>query len=651
VTKGTRQALHLLLLCAPAAAGGAAIESLGPGTGAQAAYEDRLIDGGNLPVEVSSDEYAGHNAAGWPRALYVEAIASEITRDGADMNETGFQFGGMLDTPDYGAITFDATLRTSGSSGEGSGNLFTLVQRGLPMNGGWFMNNAAGVVNTPTGDLARRQYRFFVPTIQMNGTAMEWRKGNELQAFATYGQPGMYTGIYIPTFEGLGGRQAGGGLQWNFADQWSAAAQMVDVQNVGTGLYDTSGKISGQSWFGAVAWGSPEARAQLNLVESSSRGGSSNSGAWVDAAVRSGRISHTFGGFYLDPDLAWGNQQLASDSAGGYYRAAFQNRRWTIDGGIDYMDSVSGSGDSVIYGTGYARYQYSSGLGIGGGANIRQSGSEAWSVFGFADVANRWGIGRGQANYAQDERQDYAQITLDQTWKTQVGRRLSTTIMAGRENLEAYSANTVGLALYGGGDLGHNLTVDVNARWDKAFGEASSDNTLANAAINWAFASGWTASANYYKNRVSGRVPLTVDSPLPDADVFDQLSSDDSGLYVSVRYDWRAGSPSAPLGGLPGRGSGSVIGVLFLDENDNGRRDAGEAGAANVVVLLDGRFAARTDADGRFIFPAVVAGEHFLVVMPDNLPLAWSIPTDARMNLQVGVRDQARVELPVRRQR
>ncbi len=240
---------------------------------------------------------------------------------------------------------------------------------------------------------------------------------------------------------------------------------------------------------------------------------------------------------------------------------------------------------------------------------------------------------------------------LDQTWNTQVGRRLSTSIMAGRENLETYSANTVGLALYGGGDLGHNLSVDVNARWDKAFGEASSDNTLANAAINWAFAGGWTASANYYKNRVSGRVPLTVDSPLPDSEVFDQLSSDDSGLYVSIRYDWRAGSSSAPLGGLPGRGSGSVIGVLFLDENDNGRRDAGEAGAANVVILLDGRFAARTDADGRFVFPAVVAGSHYVTVVPDNLPLTWAVPADGRTGIEVGVREQARVELSARRLR
>lgn len=648
MTKGTRQALHLLLLCAPAA-GGAAIESLAPDV--PAGYKDRLIDGGSLPMDMSSGEYAGHNPAGWPRALYFEAIASQLTRDGADLNEAGVQFGGMLDTPDYGAITLDATLRASGSNGEDSGNLITLVQRGLPMNGGWSMNNAAGVINSPTGDLARRQYRFYVPTIQMNGTAMEWRKGAELQAFATYGQPGMFTGIYIPTFEGLGGRQAGGGLQWNFTDRWSAAAQMVEVQDVRTGLYGSSEKVSAQSWFGAVAWGSPDARAQLNLVRSSSQEGSSGSGAWVDAAVHTGWISHTFGAFYLDPELVWGNQQLASDSNGGYYRFAFQSRRWTLDGGIDFMDSVSGSGDSTIFGTGYARHQYSSGLGVGGGANIRQSGSDAWSVFAFADVANRWGIGRGQANHAREEQQDYAQITLDQTWNTQAGRRLSTSIMAGREDFETYSANTVGLAIFGGGDLGHNLSVDVNARWDRTYGEASGDNTLANVAINWAFLSGWTASANYYENRGSGRVPLTVDSPLPSAQVFDQLSSDDSGLYVRVRYDWRAGSPSAPLGGLPGHGSGSVTGILYLDANDNGRADAGESGAANVTVLLDGRFVARTDADGRFFFPAVVAGSHYVTVVPDNLPLAWTVPADGRTGIEVGVREQARVELSARRLR
>jgi hypothetical protein len=98
-------------------------------------------------------------------------------------------------------------------------------------------------------------------------------------------------------------------------------------------------------------------------------------------------------------------------------------------------------------------------------------------------------------------------------------------------------------------------------------------------------------------------------------------------------------------------GSGRINGVLFLDENDNGRLDASESGAANVVVLLNGRFAVRTDASGRFEFPTVVAGNHSLSVVPDNLPLAWNVPAEARFDVRVGVRGQAQVELPAQRQR
>jgi hypothetical protein len=118
-----------------------------------------------------------------------------------------------------------------------------------------------------------------------------------------------------------------------------------------------------------------------------------------------------------------------------------------------------------------------------------------------------------------------------------------------------------------------------------------------------------------------------------------------------VRYDWRAGAPTAPLGGGHGAGAGRISGVLFLDDNDNGRQDAGETGAPGVVVLLNGRFAARTDAAGRFEFASVVAGNHSLSVVPDNLPLAWTVPLDTRYDLRVGVRGQTRVELPARRQR
>jgi hypothetical protein len=67
--------------------------------------------------------------------------------------------------------------------------------------------------------------------------------------------------------------------------------------------------------------------------------------------------------------------------------------------------------------------------------------------------------------------------------------------------------------------------------------------------------------------------------------------------------------------------------------------------------MLDGRFAVRTDAAGRFEFPSVAAGNHFLGVVADNLPLAWNVPAEAKFSVRVGVREQSRVELPARRQR
>lgn len=658
-------AIGLALLCLSAAADAAEPATAGAGP----FYRDRLIDGGNLPVEVAAEEFAGYGSSGWPRALYAEAAASRIRRDDTELDESGLRIGGMLETPGYGAFTLDATLRLSGSE-DGTGNMISLIQRGMPVSSTWRMNGSIGVNFAPVADLARRQARFFVPSLQMSGTSAEWRQLDELQAFLAYGEPSIYTGVYIPTVESLGGRLYGGGLQWNPAEQWSVAAQMADVSNVRTGTGPEGPKTSARSTFGAVAWDAPDARVQLNVAESRREDAERRSGAWLDSFLRHGRIGHSFGAFYLDPDLVWGHQQLASDATGAYYRASFQSRRWTLDGGADYASSVAGSAGDVAFGTGYARYQYSTRLGFGGGTNLRRNlgaaaaaptplpgdtfereWNNAWSAFGFVDAANRWGLARGQLNFAQDELEDSAQFTLDQTWNTRVGQRMSTSLFLGRSALANGTDHSAGLAFTGGGDLRRNLSIDANARWNRTFGDSSATDVFANIALIWGFARGWSASANLYQNRSAGRLPLVVDSPvIVDEDdlLFDR---NDSGVYLRLRYDWRAGSPTAPLGGGPGAGAGRISGVLFLDDNGNGRLDAGEGGAAGVVVMLNGRFAARTDAAGRFEFNPVAAGNHSLTVVPDNLPLAWTVPLDARFDVRVGVRGSTRVELPALRQR
>ena len=227
-------------------------------TAAQPVYADRLIDGGNLPADVSVSRESQRNADGWPRAFRVQATTSRVTRNDVNSDESGVQLGGMLDTPNYGALSLEANLRTSAGRSDSSGNLFSLHQIGLPMNGGWLVNNSMGATNAPAVDLARSQYRFFVPVILSNGATTEWRDpDHDLQLHASVGQPGLLTGIYVPTFEDLGGRQASAGAQWGHIDGWSAALQATDVEDVrfGIGQSGAAEEISSQSWFGAVGLG------------------------------------------------------------------------------------------------------------------------------------------------------------------------------------------------------------------------------------------------------------------------------------------------------------------------------------------------------------------------------------------------------------
>ena len=632
---------------------------------AAAAYEDRLIDGGNLPVELDVGDSTGHNSAGWPRAMYAETVASRVSRDDAS-TKGGMRFGGMLDTPAFGAFTIDATVRVAGSEGQESGNMITLMQRGMPISSAWSMNSTLGVTYSPMGDLARRQARFFVPAIQMSGTSVEWQKMGQVQAFASYGEPSVYSGVYIPTVEKLGGRQSGAGLQLNLDDRWSIAAQAVDVSNVPTGLDKSSPRISSRSWFGAVASEEGGIRTQLNVAGSSIEAGDAAAGAWLDAMVQNGRISHSFGGFYLEPELVWGNQQLASDATGGYYRAAYRSRRWTLDGGLDYVSSVSGDSGDVLYGTvrtlpvfvetGLRRRHERSAEPVGFETGNHVRWRRRLAVDRMVRVrlrrrGERLGHRPRPAGLRAGQRTEQHPALPRPDLEHPVGQRLSTSILFGRVDLGSRKENSAGLAVFGGGNFGRNFSIDANARWNKAFGDADSDDLFANLALNWGFARGWTASASYYQNRSDGRFPLSVESPVGIDPTYERLDRNDSGLYLRVRYDWRAGLPTAPLGGSPGMGSGRINGVLFLDENDNGRFDASESGAANVVVLLNGRFAVRTDASGRFEFPSVVAGNHSLSVVSDNLPLAWNVPAESRFDVRVGVRGQSQIELPARRQR
>ena len=53
----------------------------------------------------------------------------------------------------------------------------------------------------------------------------------------------------------------------------------------------------------------------------------------------------------------------------------------------------------------------------------------------------------------------------------------------------------------------------------------------------------------------------------------------------------------------------------------------------------------RTDANGRFDFPAVVAGHHVVTIQSDNLPLPWALVNQGRTEVEVGTRDRVDVNI------
>jgi hypothetical protein len=161
----------------------------------------------------------------------------------------------------------------------------------------------------------------------------------------------------------------------------------------------------------------------------------------------------------------------------------------------------------------------------------------------------------------------------------------------------------------------------------------------------------WQILATYYDSRSGSWTPLTVISPLtpPIATLVPAIQ--ERGAFLTVRYKRASGLHFAPLGGPPGGGSGELAGIVYLDANDNGHFDAGELGAPNVTVVLDGRFSVQTDLRGRFDFPAVATGHHVISVVSDNLPLPWTLVPDGRAEVMVTTRDRTDLAIAARRPR
>jgi SdrD B-like domain len=664
----------LYVLCALPLAGPARAQSSSAPAPAPA-YEDRLIGGGNLAPDISLGDYYSNESSGLARSGHVDAVASTLESLGANpaptLHENGIVAAGQWETGSYGTFSADLGARI----GDGvepilndAGNertSFSLHQRAMPFDGGWQADNGLGDLNTPQIALERQQPRFILASGTMVGAETEWRGPSGVQIVAGGGEPGVFEGIKVPTFDTLGGSTATLGAQWAPAPQWTVGGEYAGARDANL-YYQAPGstllppeisnqRISSNTGILSAAWQAGGTRAQMNLIDGNLDGNANAFGFWVDGSHTQGAVTQSFGAFRIDPNLAWGNQLITSDVEGGYYRLGYQTRRWVTDIGIDEVRSVSGLGADSTFINGDARYQLWRDTGVGGVVNVllaRDGGHEtAWSVEGYVDNANSLGSSRVQLDYATNSSTNDVSTTLQQTWKMPTGSRFATSLgidhvyTAATPLLPAAYSTLARIAAYGGGDLTARLSLDGTVQFATAVEGRIAPTTSADVSLTWQLARGWQTLLTYYENHVGSWSPLVVTSPLTPAVPVPQASLGQRGIFLTLRWQDARGGHFVPLGGVPGSGSGRLTGVVYLDANENGHFDAGEAGAANVTVVLDGRFSTRTDANGRFDFQAVAAGHHLLTVQPDNLPLPWSLVNQGRTEVDVTTRDRIDVNI------
>jgi len=643
----------------------------GPPESAAPAYQDHYIAEGTLSPDVSPGEYVT-STSGLSRAVRIDGVMSYIEQQGAGAppatREDGFIMDGQWDTAAYGAWSANGGVRLDGSDHPGIAEYgtgsFSLHQRGMPFDDGWTADNALGDINTPLIDLARLQPRFILAPGPMEGFDTQWRGPSGLEIVAGGGEPGIFNGIKIPLFDPLGGSTGTLGAQWSPAAQWALGGELAAARD--TPLYfqpalqgqtatASSERISSSTGYLTALWQDGPSRAQLNFIDGSLDSNGNSMGAWLDASHTSGAFTQSYGAFYIDPNLAWGNQLMTSNAEGGYYRVGYQSRRWLWDFDVDQVDTVSGSGSDVTFVSADTRYQLSRDTGIGGVANLRYgAGDDAWGLQGYLDQVNSLGTVRAELDYATNAQLEDYTATLQQTWKVLAGNRLATSASVDRINSNPNAtlqqeSTVVRLNLYGGGDLTARLSANAVVQWAETVQGEAQPSRSADVSLSYQLSRSWSVLADYYENRVGSWTQLIVTSPLtpPIENVIP--SAGVRGAFLTVRYQEAHGGHFVPLGGVPGSGSGHLSGVVYLDANDNGRYDAGEAGAPNVIVILDGRYSVRTDSNGRFDFPAVAAGHHVLTVQTETLPLPWTLNNSGRTEVNVSTRESTEVDIGAQR--
>ena len=625
-----------------------------PVTAPAPTYVDRVID--NLPPETLDDNGAyEYNREGWPRFLRLETRLGTQPFDQTQSSRIGYGIYGLIETPNHGTLSVDGTYAPR----DGSGTL-TLRQRGMPLDGGWLTSNELGVITAPGPDITRLPARIYLPSAILQGLSTELENPEQgLQLQASTGEPGRLDFLPASGFRSLPGRRTTLGGQWRInatgADTltrqgWTAALKHEDARGV-TDLNNpqlASDFINANSTLLALRHEGAEHRVQAQMVstQSSNLSGARN-GFWIDSEWEDGPRRHGLGAYRLEPGLTWANLPLANDLLGAYVRSSWRTRQWSAEGSVDWLDSISGRNGSGIFATGSARWRLNRDHTLGAGAALRRFSGDGWNTYADWRFQNSWGSSGLRLEFTGGDDQIASRALIwDQEWPVPQGWALSTSLgttdYSAGQSLPAET--TWNAALSVAAPLTSRAGLRGNVNTERS--DSGQTRHSLNFGANWRIDARWSLEGNYNRSTGRGRLSPSLDPLAPLAPV---VPDSDRSFYAVLRYQFDAGSRDVPLGGKATQGGARIEGTVYFDANRSGTQEASETGVPNVTVFLDNRYAVRTDSQGRFEFPFVATGSRTVSVRGDTLPLPWNVVDQGQTRVDVRLRENLRLTIPVQR--
>jgi hypothetical protein len=619
------------------------------------AYVDRLIGGA---LEASPEDLPDARARDESPGLKSWTIDYRLDqRDSTSVGSSLAQGIALLhrrETEQYGNFALDAQVghyEASAFDRTGNTNLsrFTLYHDSFAIAPGVTSASVLGVTRNFLTPWLANSYRIFLPTSTMSGVSTILDAGPS-QWLASYGQVGQLVGQNVQGFERTSGRLATVGYSREVAPSWLVGANAVSLQG-NDRIPDNNAITLGTEFSLSPRSGPIRLQALLD--------NDGNKGFWGDAQFRSGRFSHRVGGYQIDPGTRFGEGNVQNDTRGAYWRSEYRIGSDFTAFGIDYLQSNINRNPDLGGSSGWGAYVNTSlridrATTVGGGFALREEQPRVGpSATGYSGAANLFvsrvsalGTSRLDAGYSESRvkgggnAESVSTLQWNQEWPRLGSVESSTLFTFSDERLvDRHIQRNVGSVSLRGPLYGA-------LRWDATLTAADVDDGIApernynsSLAIDWAISERWYLNLQWLRNRIQA----SATNPAAPFVREDQLN-------LIVRYEDAWGTPYPRLGIAGGRsGTGRVSGVVFFDDNNDGVRQPTERGAPGITVVLNNRTTQVTDRDGRYAFNLVPSGPGSVTLVLDRVPLPWGLADDSPRSVQVGMREDSRLDIPLTR--